>query len=419
MVAPHIAHLGADLGQIGGIEPVVLKVVVHGSTLETAPLEGPSEEPGREEYLVAGVGVEERAAVGGGDLRPLEVGLDTADTDLPAEADGVPEWHRPVGIFIEAVVAAEAEVRGVLERRHAGPDGEVAVPPPAVVGAAEAAEIGADPSFGIPHRGAPRAGFAILAGVGVVIERGHMEIDLAGPGGFHALHALHAHRHAVLGEHHPVVGEATVEGIHAGGEWAVITRVERHAAEADVAIGATEGEPFLFHRHAAGQRRLGRHRFHRGGPTAAARRDRGGAGGGRRASGRRKLTGGRRLIGNSAGLNARAGHRGGGHRRGGHPRHHRRLAAGRHRDPLAGWRHWTLARARKVSGSRRGANTVPLRNDFRAKHRTAHIPLRGAEQVDPEERRLSFGGTRGRSGRSSVVGPASGPSGRSRCPIHS
>ena len=84
-----------------------------------------------------------------------------------------------------------------------------------------------------------------------------MEEDLAGPGGFHTLHAFHAHRHAVFGEHHPVVGEATVEGIHAGGEWAVVTRVERHAAEADVAIGATEGQPFLVHRHATGQRRIG------------------------------------------------------------------------------------------------------------------------------------------------------------------
>ena len=199
MIAPDIAQLAADLGHVDVFEVAVAEVVIHGTALQATALEGPREEAGGDEDLIPRVGTQRSQAVADGGL--LEVALHASGTNLPADAEGVPEGHRPVDVFIRAVVAEQAEVGLVLEGRDAGTGTEIAIPSPAVVGLAELPQPGDDPAV---MRPAGQEAFRLLAGERIVVER--FDVQLAW---------IVAHPHATVLRRHGSVGELTPVGLAA------------------------------------------------------------------------------------------------------------------------------------------------------------------------------------------------------------
>ena len=211
VVAPHIAELAADLGQVHVGVPAVAQVVVHGPALQAAAFEGPGEEAGGHEHLIAGALRELRTV--DRERGRLEVRLHAAGTHLPADAERIPERHRPVEVFVDTVVAVDAEVGRVGEARHAGAGREVAIPLPAVVGPAEASHPAAEAAVEFTERQAAGV-FAVFVGIGIVVKRVDVHLGrilphqhavlrrLSGHGGVeravhrHARHAGHVGGHA-------------------------------------------------------------------------------------------------------------------------------------------------------------------------------------------------------------------------------
>ena len=329
MIAPDIAQFAADLGHIDVLEVAVAEVVIHCTALQAASLEGPREEAGGDKDLVSRIGTQRSHAVADGGL--LEVGLHAPGTKLPADAERVPEGHRPVHVFVGAVVAEQAEVGLVLEGRDAGTGTEIAIPSPAVVGLAELPQPGDDPAV---MRPAGQEAVRLLAGKGIVVERFDMQLA-----------RIFTHPHAAILGRHGSVGKF-----------------------APVALAAHAIGPHLHH-------------LRRGGVDDDRRIvDRGdGLGSVRRRQHLIRPAGGGESSGHGA-IVDRTGLRS--------PGHHRRQPVGVHREsvgPLARRSAGSRVETRRQSTAERALGWGCVRATGSAldgKHRSARITLRGPEKID-------------------------------------